>query len=125
MSPRAIARFAVCTPGPRTVSGATPTRSPADAAVSSRRRASSRSTPSGFSVHTCFPAATIASETATCAAGIVRFTTMSMSGSSSTTSTPPARGTPYAAACARARSSTRSPIARTTTSGKRVRFCRY
>ena len=44
----------------------------------------SRSTPIGFSVHTCLPAAMIASETSTCTAGIVRLTTISMSGSPST-----------------------------------------
>ena len=80
MSPRAMARRAVCTPGPSTVSGATPTSSPAASACSSRARPLARSTLIGFSDQTCLPAAIARLATSACTAGMVRLTTTSTSG---------------------------------------------
>ena len=55
MSPWAIARRADWTPGPRTVSGATPTSRPAASAWASRASPLSRSMLIGFSDQTFFP----------------------------------------------------------------------
>ena len=118
MSPRAIARFAVWMPGPSTVSGATPTRRPAASAFSSSPSDDSRSTPIGFSVHTCLPAAMIASRDLDVHGrdrevdddldvGVCRARRRLR----------PMAGTPYFSACVAARSSSRSPIASTRTSG--------
>jgi hypothetical protein len=57
MSPRAIERNAVWIPAPSTVSGAQATRSPLAAAAASKDAADSRSIATGFSLHTCLPAA--------------------------------------------------------------------
>ena len=62
MSPPSIAARAVCVPVPRTVSGAHPTRTPADAARSMIERPSENVTASGFSTYTFLPASIVASE---------------------------------------------------------------
>ena len=92
MSPRSISRRAVCSPAPRNVSGAQPSRSPAASADFSRPRPDSRSSENGFSVQTCLPALTAAVATSTCAAGMVRLTMISTSGWFRAASTPPHSG---------------------------------
>ena len=56
MSPRSMIRRAVCSPAPRNVSGAQPSRTPAASAVFSSPSPDSRSSENGFSVQTCLPA---------------------------------------------------------------------
>ena len=99
MSPRAIARRAVCTPGPSTVSGATPTSSPAASAFASSSRPLSRSTLIGFSDQTCLPASIASPDTCAWTAGMVRFTTSSTSGCSRRRRRVPTVGPRASAAC--------------------------
>ena len=124
MTPSAIARFAVWKPGPRSVSGAEPMRTPFCAASARSSRVDSRSSPIGFSVQTCLPASTAARDTSTCTAGIVRFTTRSTSGFASTSAAVPQAPMPNSSVFDRARSGIRSPTATTATSGNDVRFSR-
>ena len=81
MSPRAIARRAVCRPGPRTLyRGLPPTSNPATCACSRSACALARSMLIGFSDHTCLPAASEAEATVAWTAGMVRLTISSTSG---------------------------------------------
>src|SRR5881409_1247314 len=113
IAPSSTSRRTACSPAPRKVSGAPPTR------------ASARSAASGFSFQTCLPAAIARSAISAWAAGIVRLTTISTSGWPTTTEASPATGTPCSAAFARATSGMASPTARTRVSGNCVRFWRY
>ena len=89
MSPRSMARRAVCSPGrarcrERCRHGdLRPPPAPAS-------RAPIRSMPIGFSLHTCLPAAMMPRSTSNATAGIVRLTTISTSGCASTSSRIPA-----------------------------------
>ncbi len=94
IEPDAISRRADWMPAPSIVSGAQPTRTPAARACSSRARPAATSGASGFSFHTCLPAAIAAEATSACAAGMVRFTTSCTSGCSRACSTLPDAGTP-------------------------------
>jgi len=94
IAPEAISRRADWMPAPSTVSGAQPTRTPALAAWSSSARPLETSGASGFSFHTCLPAAIAAEATSACAAGMVRFTTSCTSGCSNACSGLPDAGTP-------------------------------
>ena len=80
MTPAAMARRALWKPGPSSVSGAAPIRTPAAFACSSSAAAPSRSRPSGFSDQTCLPAAIAADVTSMWASGVVRLTTSSHAG---------------------------------------------
>ena len=95
MAPESMSRLADCRPAPSTVSGAQPTRTPA----ASRRREQARGPPatssvSGFSLHTCLPAAIAAPVTSACATGMVRFTISWTSGWPSASAGLPQAGTP-------------------------------
>ncbi len=125
MSPRAMARMADWIPAPSTVSGAHATCTPAARAASSRSWPDSWSSASGFSLHTCLPAATIRRPTSACVAGSVRFTTISISSIASRSSTVPWFGTPCSSARERARSRSMSATNRTSRSGIAVMFSRY
>ena len=125
IAPSAISRRAVCSPAPSTVSGAQPSRRPARPASASRRCPVAVSRASGFSVQTLLPAASAAEVTSACAAGMVRLTTSSTSGSRSAWATVPAPGTPYLAACSLARSRSMSAQKSTRRSGNDVRLRRY
>src|SRR5699024_40156 len=125
IAPSRRVRSAVWMPAPSTVSGAPPTRTPASSAAASRAFASAGAVVIGFSVHTCLPAATIARETSAWAVGIVRLTTISTSGWSSTSWAVPEAGTRNSAARAAAASGNRSPTMCTTRSGNEVRWVRY
>src|SRR5699024_6398191 len=125
IAPSRRVRSAVWMPAPSTVSGAPPTRTPASSAAASRAFASAGAVVIGFSVHTCLPAATIARETSAWAVGIVRLTTISTSGWSSTSWAVPEAGTRNSAARAAAASGTRSPTMRTTRAGNEVGWVRY
>ena len=80
MAPESMSRLADCRPAPSTVSGAQPTRTPAARAAASSARPPGTSSVSGFSLHTCLPAAIAAAVTPACAAGTVRFTMSSTPG---------------------------------------------
>ena len=125
MAPASMRRRAVCSPAPRTVSGAQPTRRPARPASASSIRPAAASSASGFSIQTCLPAASASRATAACAAGTVRLTTISTSASSTACRALPAPGTPYLAACALARARSRSAQYSTRRSGNEVRLRRY
>ncbi len=99
--------------GPRMVSGALPTATPAAAAAASTAPADSRSMVSGFSPHRCRPDSTTASATSACAAGVVRLTTSSMSSMASSSAAVPENGRPYSAATPAARPVSRSAMPRT------------
>ena len=80
---------------------------------------------SGFSFQTCLPAATACRATSAWAAGMVRLTTSSTSGWAVACAVLPTPGTPYLAACALARSRSRSAQISTCRSGNEVRLRRY
>ncbi len=85
--PSSMSLRQVWMPPPRNVSGAQPTRTPLALAISSIFLPSSRVTARGFSLWMLLPASMAAKATLACALGIVRFTTISMSGSASSSST--------------------------------------
>ena len=122
--PVSIARRAVCSPGAQHGVGALPPAAPVPAPGRAACGRTGGPAPSGFSVHTCLPASSAASPTSTCAAGMVRLTTISTSGSASSSTAVPECGTPCSAACAAARSRSRSATITTRRSGKEVRFVR-
>jgi len=98
-------------PPPRKVSGAQPTRRPLAAAAASTCWPSARDKASGFSQWTFLPAAMAARLTGVCAWGVVRLTTIWISGSASRSSTVQARGTLNSAARASARRTSMSASA--------------
>lgn len=117
MSPPSIAARAVCVPVPRTVSGAHPTRTPADAARSRIEWPSGNATASGFSTYTFLPASIARSEMSACAAGIVRLSTVCTSGRASRPSTLTASAPGIVAATAADRVASRSASAAMLTAG--------
>jgi len=94
MAPESMSLLAVCRPAPSTVSGAQPTRTPAASAWLSSARPAATSSVSGFSLHTCLPAAMAAAITSACETGTVRFTTSWTSGWPSASAALPHSGTP-------------------------------
>ncbi len=114
----------VCSPPPRKVSGAQPTSSPRSAAAASTLRPSSRVTASGFSLYTCLPASSTSRLTWACTEGMVRLTTISISGSASRASGVRAR-IPNSAARASAAAADRSAQATTSMLWKVAHAVRY
>ncbi len=125
MRPERRACRADCSPAPRKVSGAPPTRRPRSAASAITLAASSMFMASGFSPYTCLPERRLSSATAACAEGTVRLTTISTSASESTAPRVPDTGTSCSLATVAARSVSRSATATTRTSGKELRLRRY
>src|SRR5215831_13328393 len=80
---------------------------------------------SGFSDQTCLPASSAARLTSKCARGIVRFTTMSIAPSASSSACVHTPGMPNWAARASARSIARSEHATTSSAGDAVMLRRY
>ena len=96
IAPASISRRMVCSPGPRNVSGAQPSRRPAASACAISASADARSSAIGFSFNTCLPAASAAEATSAWAAGTVRLTISSTSSRASACSVVPGSGTPMA-----------------------------
>ena len=113
MTPSSMSLRQVWSPPPRKVSGAPPTSSFLRFARASIFLPSSRKMATGFSLWTLLPALSAASATLAWAFGMVRFTTISISGSARSSSTVQAFGTLNCSAFARACSGTMSAQATT------------